>query len=78
MVEDTFLVVGIILLCLAVPSALSALREGHAPRVPAIVIMIAGVLLVLAMVNRPGGYHMEDVMSAFRSVFGRLMLMMGV
>lgn len=77
MKEDSFLVIGIIVLCLAIPAAVSALREGRAPRVPAILIMIGGGLLVLAMMNRPGGYQVEDIMAAFRTVFGRLMVMLG-
>ncbi|WP_289040173.1 hypothetical protein [uncultured Aliiroseovarius sp.] len=74
--EDTFLVVGIMVLVLAVPSFLSAIREGRAPRVPAILVMIGGTLVALAIMNRPGGYQIEDIFAAFQNVFTRLKLML--
>ncbi|GHF08891.1 hypothetical protein GCM10016455_32320 [Aliiroseovarius zhejiangensis] len=74
--EDTFIVIGIIVLALSIPSFLSAIRDGRAPRVPAIMFMIGGVLIAMAIMNRPGGYQIEDIFTAFRTVFGRLKVML--
>ena len=74
--EDTFLVVGIVVLALSIPSFLSAIREGRAPRVPAIMFMIGGGLIALAIMQRPGGYEIEDIFTAFRTVLGRLKVML--
>ncbi|WP_371169577.1 hypothetical protein [Aliiroseovarius sp. 2305UL8-7] len=74
--EDTFIVVGIIVLTLSIPSFFSAIREGRTPRVPAIMFMIGGGLVAIALLQRPGGYQIDDIFTAFRTVFGRLKVML--
>jgi len=49
---DLLLVVGV----LAVPSILSAFSEGRAPRAASITVLIAGVLVVVALQTKGGGY----------------------
>lgn len=70
---DLYLVVGITLAVLAIPSFLSAWSSDRSPRVPAIMTMIAGVLLVLALTGRPGGYRLTEVPDVFMRVIGGLM-----
>lgn len=68
---DLLLVVGLVLGVFAIPSILSALADGRAPRTAAIVILIAGVLVVVALQNKVGGYRIADIPHAFYSVIGR-------
>lgn len=69
---DIYLVVGIILGALSVPSMLSAFIDGRAPRSSAIVILIAGGLIWLAVDQKPGGYTLNDVPDVFVRVFAQL------
>ena len=68
---DLLLVVGIILGVLAVPSILSAFSEGRAPRAASIIVLIAGVLVVVALQTKGGGYTVTDIPQAFYTVIGR-------
>jgi len=67
---DYFLVVGIILAGFSVPSILSAITDGRAPRASALTILIAGGMLLYAIQTKPGGYTLNDVPTAFARVFG--------
>ncbi|SEN97959.1 hypothetical protein SAMN04488103_11036 [Gemmobacter aquatilis] len=69
---DLFLVIGIILGVLSLPPMLSALSEGRAPRVAAILVLIAGALIVTAFTKKPGGYTVRDIPTAFYQVIGDL------
>jgi len=68
---DLLLVVGIVLGVLAVPSILSAFSEGRAPRAASITVLIAGVLVVVALQTKGGGYTISDIPQAFYAVIGR-------
>jgi hypothetical protein len=68
---DLFLVIGLIVGVLSVPSMLSAFSESRAPRAGAILVLIAGVLLVLAFQNKPGGYTVAEIPDVFFHVIGR-------
>lgn len=70
MQNDIYLVTGIIVLVFAIPSVLSALSDGHAPRIAAILLLIGGGLVALAFATKPGGYTLEDVPNAFVRVVG--------
>jgi hypothetical protein len=70
--NDLMLVTGIILGVMAIPSLLNAFTEGRAPRMAAIVVMIAGTLIVVAMTKQTGGYTFSELPSVFARVFGRL------
>jgi len=63
---DLLLVVGV----LAVPSILSEFSEGRAPRAASITVLIAGVLAVVALQTKGGGYTILDIPHAFYSVIG--------
>lgn len=72
MTADLYLVTGIILALLAIPSVFSAIMDGHPPRVATLVLMAAGVLIILAIKERPGGYTLEDVPNAFVRVVAQV------
>ncbi|SMX45299.1 hypothetical protein [Actibacterium lipolyticum] len=68
---DLFLVIGVVLGVLAIPSLLGAYSEGRPPRAASIMVLIAGTLILLAVTNHPSGYAINDVPEAFVRVFGR-------
>lgn len=65
---DLLFVIGIILGVFSVPSIISSLTEGRAPRVAAVTLIAAGSLVVYAIRTRPGGYELQDVPAAFARV----------
>ncbi|KAJ54852.1 50S ribosomal protein L35 [Actibacterium mucosum KCTC 23349] len=73
MSTDIYLVVGTICGVLAFPSLLGAYSEGRPPRAAAILILIAGGLIVLALYQSPQSISLEDIPNAFVRVFSRLL-----
>ena len=71
---DLYMVIGIVLCLLAVPSLLSALMDARAPRAAAISAMIGLGLIGLAVGKRPGGYALHDIPNAFYHVIGDMRL----
>ncbi|TMM52862.1 hypothetical protein [Sulfitobacter sabulilitoris] len=70
---DLALVLGIIVAAFSVPSILSAISDGRAPRASALTILIAGGLVLYAIQYTPGGYALEEVPDIFVRVVGRYM-----
>ena len=70
---DTYLVVGLVLFALTIPTMLSAFTEGRAPKVAMGLVILAGVLIVLAVGQKPGGYTWDEVPTAFSRVFGSVL-----
>ena len=70
--SDLFLVIGIVMGAFAIPSLLSAFSESRAPRVGSIMVLIASGLIVVALLNRPSGYRLDEVPGAFVRVIGKL------
>lgn len=54
MTPDMYLVLGILIAAFSIPSILSAVADGRAPRASAITILIAGGLILLAIQTQPG------------------------
>ncbi|MEM9872967.1 MAG: hypothetical protein AAF822_17165 [Pseudomonadota bacterium] len=52
---DLFLVLGIVIAGFSIPSILSAMTDGRAPRASAVTILIAGALVLYAMQTKEGG-----------------------
>lgn len=65
---DLFLVIGIILGALSLPSIVGAISEGRAPRAASIVIMVSGFMVVYALQHRT--YTVNDIPNAFVRVIG--------
>ncbi|MDT8857276.1 hypothetical protein RNZ50_20000 [Paracoccaceae bacterium Fryx2] len=70
---DLMLVVGLFVGVLAVPSIASAFSEGRAPRAGAVLVLISGTLIVLALSRKPGGYTVDEIPKTIYSVIGRLL-----
>ena len=70
---DLYLVIGLIIGAFSLPPILGALVDGRAPRAAAIMILISGGMIVLAMTEKPGGYTFQQIPQAFVNVVGRIM-----
>lgn len=68
---DLFLTVGVVLLILSLPALLSAWVEGRAPRIGAVMVVLAAGLIVTALLTRPGGYAFNDVPGVMIGVASR-------
>ena len=69
---DLFFVIGVGLLVLAIPPIFGAAVDGRAPRAAAILIMVGGGLVGLALYQRPGAYTFEKIPGVIASVVGSL------
>lgn len=67
---DLVLVVGILLAALAIPSLLSAFSESRPPRAGAIMVLIGGILIVVALTQSPTGYNFGEIPDVFLRVIG--------
>jgi len=76
MKEDTYLVFGIVILLLSIPSFISTIRDGRTPRVPAMMVMMGGGLIAIAVSYKPTGYQLEDIPAVFDSVVRRFVLLL--
>lgn len=70
---DLALVLGLVLAALAVPAAVSAYSDRRVPRAPALTILIAGGLIIYAVMMRPGGYALNEIPDVFFGVVARFM-----
>jgi hypothetical protein len=68
---DLFFVIGLVVLVLSFPVLVGAYSEGRPPRTAAMMIMIGGGLVALAVWQRPGTYTLEGIPEAFMRVVGR-------
>ena len=68
---DLFLVIGIVIAVLTIPSLISAYIDGRTPRAGAVLILISGTLIVIALTNHPGGYTLKGIPEAFYRLAGR-------
>lgn len=72
--NDLLLVIGLVLGGFSIPSIVSALSDGRAPRVASIVVVLSGVMVVYAINNQPGGYAINDIPQVFVNVVARYIL----
>ncbi len=69
--HDLAMAIGMVVGVLSIPSVVSALSEGRAPRVASIAIIISGALMTWAIMNKPGGYKIEDLPDVLVKVVAR-------
>lgn len=72
MSSDLALVAGVVCLFLMLPAAVSDFAASRPPRRAGALFAIGGVLIVLAMVTSPTGYHVADVPEVVMRVIARL------
>lgn len=72
METDLPLIAGLVIGALSVPSVLSALSDGRAPRVSLLAIFSAIGLVAFAVMQKPGGYRIAEVPDVFFRVLGQL------
>ena len=58
---DLIFVVGLVLGVFSIPSILSAVSDGRAPRVAAFTVIASGVMIFWAATNKPGGYAINEI-----------------
>jgi hypothetical protein len=68
---DLAMAIGVVLGVFTVPSIMSAISDGRAPRVAAFTIIAAGALIVWALSNKPGGYAFSDLPNLLVRVIAR-------
>lgn len=69
--SDLIFVVGFIIAVLSIPAIVSAFSDSRTPRVPAIVVLIGGLMIGYAMSERPGAYSFETLPDVFVRVIGK-------
>ena len=70
---DLFLVLGLIISAFTLPPILGALVDGRAPRAAAIMVLIGGGMIAIAISQKPGGYSLQQIPQTFVNVVGRYM-----
>ncbi|MEO6300870.1 MAG: hypothetical protein ABIV25_04630 [Paracoccaceae bacterium] len=68
---DLFLVIGIVICALSIPSLLSAFVEGRPPRITGLFLLAGGALIIVALTNHGRGYAFSEIPNVFFSVLGR-------
>lgn len=68
---DLIFVIGLVLGVFSIPSILSAISDGYAPRVAALTVIAAGVMVFWAISNKPGGYDIYEIPNVFVQVAAR-------
>jgi formate-dependent nitrite reductase membrane component NrfD len=69
---DLVLTLGIVLLVVTLPSLLAAWVEGRAPRVGAIMLVTSFAMIIAAVLYKPGGYAIDEVLTVMVGVFSRV------
>ena len=67
---DLYMVIGIVTLALAIPSAMSAWIDKRPPRISVALIVIGSGLIFYAVRKKPGGYGWADIPESFVTVIG--------
>lgn len=68
---DLVLTIGIVLAALSVPALLSAWAESRAPRIGAVMAVVAIGMMTAAILTRPGGYALNEVPDVMLGVISR-------
>ncbi len=70
---DLTLVLGLIIGGFSIPSIISAMSDGRSPRVSMIIILLAGGLILYALMTHPDGYSFSQIPDVFFGVIGRFL-----
>lgn len=69
---DLFFVIGLVVAAFSIPPIIGALSDGRAPRAAAIMVLIGGGLIALAVNDRPGAYTVKTIPDVFVRVVARV------
>lgn len=70
---DLVFVIGLVVGLLSIPSLIGAFSESRPPRAAAIMVMIAAGLITVAVLQKPGGYSVQEAPDVVLRVVGRLL-----
>jgi hypothetical protein len=71
MEPDLALVIGLVIAGFSIPSMMSAVTDGRAPRASALTILISFALIFYAVYQKPSGYSMSEIPDAFVNVMSQ-------
>jgi hypothetical protein len=69
---DMAMAIGTVLGVLSIPSLLSAMSEGRAPKVVGLLLIAAGGLVIWALATRPGGYSLAELPGLIIDMIARI------
>ena len=70
---DLALILGLVIGGFSIPSIVSSISDGRAPRASMITILLAGALILYALAAKPGGYRIDQMPDVFFSVIDRIL-----
>ncbi|WP_241239738.1 hypothetical protein [Silicimonas algicola] len=65
---DLIMVIGVVILAMAFPTAVGAFSRGSPPRAAMLALFAGGVLILYANSSRPGGYSVAEMPQLFVKV----------
>ena len=65
---DLALVLGTVIAGFSIPAIVSAFSDSGAPRAASLMVMMWGVLIAWAVMEKPGGYTMDQIPDVFMRV----------
>ena len=68
---DLLFVLGLALGVLAIPAIVSALLDGRAPRTPAYLLIIGGLMVGYAVLQKPSTYNFDTIDDTVTRVIAR-------
>lgn len=68
---DLFFVVGLAMGVIAIPAITSAFLDGRAPRLPAYLVVIGGLMIGYAVQQKPNAYGFDTVPETISRVIAR-------
>lgn len=71
--SDLLLVIGLVIGAVTIPSIIAAISDSRAPRAAAVGLVLAGALVLVAIVTKPGGYTASQIPNVFAQVFARVL-----
>ena len=69
--SDLLFVMGATLLVLTIPALFSAFADSRPPRAAAIILLIGGTLVAVALSQKPGGIALAQIPDMFIRVIAR-------
>ncbi len=72
MTPDISLALGLLIFVFTIPAIFSAVVDGRVPRAPALMAAIGGVFITWAILQKPGGYTLEEIPQVLMGVLAQL------